>query len=98
MQNVAWAMMIVHFESGQPSSEKKESMATPVTIPGRTIGRTTKKRMAGLPGKLKRSSAKAVSVPSTTAMLAAISPTSTESRTDSWMSSSTISSRYQSSV
>ena len=51
MQKVAWPMMIVHCERRQPSKLKNESMATPVTMPGRVIGRTMKKRIAGLPGK-----------------------------------------------
>ena len=51
MQKVAWPTMIVQRESCHPIKLKNESMATPVTIPGRTIGSTTKKRMACFPGK-----------------------------------------------
>ena len=88
-------MMIVRFESCIPVTEKNDSIATPVTIPGSVIGKTTQKRKRDLPGKSNRSTAIAVSVPSTIAIDAAIRPIRNESRMPSRICGSFHISPYQ---
>ena len=61
--------------------------ATPVTIPGRAIGRTTRKEIVSRPKNRRRPTASAISVPSTIAIDIATTPASIEvssaSRADS---------------
>ena len=62
--------------------------ATPVTIPGRAIGRTTRKEIVSRPKNLRRPTASEISVPRTIAIIIATAPASIEvssaSRADSF--------------
>jgi hypothetical protein len=89
MQKVAWPMITVIRLRLIPSTWVKVlEKATPVTIPGRAIGRTTRKEIESRPKNLRRPTASAISVPNTIAISIAARPASTEwssaSRTDSF--------------
>src|SRR5215475_3605144 len=69
MQKVAWPTITVKRLSGTFSTWVKVLLiATPVTIPGRAIGRITRKEIVSRPKKRKRATASEASVPSTRAI------------------------------
>ena len=88
MQKVAWPTITVSRLRLTPSTWVKVLReATPVTIPGRAIGRTTRKEIVSRPKKRWRPTASAIRVPSRSAIAVAIRPASIEvtsaSRADS---------------
>src|SRR5919112_523902 len=75
MQKVAWPTITVKRLSGTLRTLVKVlEMATPVTIPGRAIGRITRKEIVSRPKKRWRATARAARVPSTRAIEPAIRP------------------------
>ncbi len=54
MQNVAWPMMIVSRPKSMPMVRNAVLRAIPVTMPGRAIGRMTRKEIVSRPKKRKR--------------------------------------------
>ena len=89
MQKVAWPTITVKRLSGTPSTWVKVLLrATPVTIPGRAIGRMTRKEIVSRPKKRWRATASEARVPSTIAIVVAATPALSEvrkaSRTDSF--------------
>jgi hypothetical protein len=79
MQNVAWPAITVSRLNEIPSTCVKVSdSATPVTIPGNAIGRITRNDTVSRPKKRWRATASEASVPSTSAIPVATSPTLTE--------------------
>src|SRR6476620_1493914 len=75
MQKVACPTITVKRLSGTSRTWVKVlEIATPVTIPGRAIGRMTRKEMVSRPKKRWRATARAARVPSTRAIAAAITP------------------------
>src|SRR4051795_13579258 len=76
MQKVAWAMITVKRERSMPNTWVKVLLsATPVTITGSAIGRTTRKEMVSRPKKRYRATASEARVPSTIAIAVATSAT-----------------------
>src|SRR4249919_1231344 len=76
MQKVAWATITVNSERSMPNTWVKVLLsATPVTIPGRAIGRMTRKEIVSRPKKRCRATASEASVPRTRAIAVAASPT-----------------------
>src|SRR5918995_1613559 len=79
MQKVAWPTTTVNRLRSTPSTcEKVELSAIPVTIPGRAIGRITRKEIVSRPKKRCRATASDARVPRTSATAVASSPTLTE--------------------
>src|SRR3982751_5860845 len=75
MQKVAWPTITVKRLRGTSRTWVKVlEMATPVTIPGRAIGRITRKEIVSRPKKRCRATASAARVPRTTAIEAATTP------------------------
>src|SRR5436305_7008293 len=75
MQKVAWPTMTVKRLSGTFNTWVKVLLiATPVTIPGRAIGRITRKEIVSRPKKRWRATASEASVPRTSAIAVASSP------------------------
>ena len=75
MQKVAWPTITVKRLSGTPRTWVKVLLrATPVTIPGRAIGRITRKEIVSRPKKRWRATASAARVPSTSAIAVATTP------------------------
>src|SRR6478672_8493459 len=76
MQKVAWATITVKRERSMPNTWVKVLLsATPVTIPGRAIGRMTMKEIVSRPKKRWRATASEARVPSTSASAVATSAT-----------------------
>src|SRR6478672_4676223 len=76
MQKVAWATITVKRERSMPNTWVKVLLsATPVTIPGRAIGRMTRKEIVSRPKNRCRATAREARVPSTSAIAVAISAT-----------------------
>ena len=106
MQNVAWAMTSEWNpkptrNSNRPRSIVRENVfcrATPVTMPGRAIGRTNRNEYELRPKKRKRCMAKAASVPRTRAIAVAARATCTEFHSASRGPSVSHAWRHQSSV
>src|SRR6187431_2153812 len=79
MQKVAWPTITVKRLSETPSTWVKVLLrATPVTMPGRAIGRITRKETVSRPKKRCRATAIEASVPSTSAIAVAAMPALTE--------------------
>src|SRR5215218_8246354 len=79
MQKVAWPTITVKRLSGTSRTWVKVlEIATPVTIPGRAIGRITRKLIVSRPKKRWRATAREASVPSTMAIDAATAPAFSE--------------------
>src|SRR5436190_20712572 len=79
MQNVAWPTITVNRLRLMPSTWVKVSdRATPVTIPGRAIGRTTRNEIVSRPKNRWRETASEASVPSTIAIAVAATPAFSE--------------------
>ena len=79
MQNVACAIATVQIDSSIPRMVRKAVRnASAVTMPGSAIGSTTSSDSVCRPKNEYRPSANASSVPSTSAMAVAISPTSSD--------------------
>src|SRR5215203_488627 len=75
MQKVAWPTITVKRLSGMSRTWVKVLLiATPVTIPGRAIGRMTRKEIVSRPKKRWRATASEASVPSTIAIALAATP------------------------
>src|SRR4051794_41398083 len=75
MQKVAWPTMTVKRLSGTFSTWVKVLLiATPVTIPGKAIGRITRKLIVSRPKKRWRATAREASVPRTSAIAVAAIP------------------------
>ena len=88
MQKVAWPTITVSRLRLTPSTWVKVLLrATPVTIPGRAIGRITRKEIVSRPKKRWRPTASAARLPRTSAIAVATMPASIEvssaSRADS---------------
>ncbi len=84
MQKVAWPTITVSRLSGMPSTWVKVLLrATPVTIPGRAIGRITRKEIVSRPKKRWRATASEARVPSRSAIAVATTPALIEVRSDS---------------
>ena len=76
MQNVAWPTTTVNRPRLTLKIWVKVSLsASPVTIPGRAIGRMTRNEIVSRPKKRCRDTAKEARVPSTRAIAVAASPT-----------------------
>src|SRR4051794_26097414 len=76
MQKVAWATITVNRLSGMPTTWMNVFWrATPVTIPGRAIGSTTRKETVSRPKKRWRATANDAIEPSSRAMAVAAAPT-----------------------
>src|SRR3954447_3851776 len=79
MQKFAWPTMTVKRLSGTSRTWVKVLLiATPVTIPGRAIGRITRKLIVSRPKKRWRATASEASVPRTRAMAVANTPAFSE--------------------
>src|SRR3954451_9689848 len=79
MQKVAWPTITVKRLSGTFSTWVKVLLiATPVTMPGRAIGRITRKLIASRPKKRCRATASEASVPRVRAMAVANTPAFSE--------------------
>src|SRR3954451_204535 len=89
MQKVAWPTITVKRLSGTPRTWVKVLLiATPVTIPGRAIGRITRKEIVSRPKKRWRATAREARVPSSSAIAVAITPALSEVRNASRAASS----------
>src|SRR5258706_12423872 len=75
MQNVAWPTTIVAVEKLSPAVLTLALSASPVTIPGRAIGRTRDREKTSRPKKRKRWIANAAREPRMIAIPAASTPT-----------------------
>src|SRR5919205_783560 len=75
MQNVAWPTITVKRLRGTSRTWVKVLLiATPVTIPGKAIGKITRKEIVSRPKKRWRATASEASVPSTSAIAVASRP------------------------
>src|SRR6185312_14563282 len=84
MQKVAWPMITVIRLRLIPSTWVKVlERATPVTMPGRAIGRMTRKEIDSRPKKRLRPTAREIRDPRTTAISIAATPASIEVTSDS---------------
>src|SRR5689334_11664988 len=93
MQKVAWPTITVKRLSGTSSTWVKVLLiATPVTMPGRAIGRITRKEIVSRPKKRWRATASEARLPSARAIAVAAIPALTEvkkaSRADSLLNAS----------
>ena len=79
MQKVAWPTITVKRLRAIPSTWVKVLLrATPVTIPGRAIGRMTRKEIVSRPKKRCRATASEARVPSRIAIAVATNPAFSE--------------------
>src|SRR3954469_14458970 len=84
MQKVAWPTITVIRLRLMPSTWVKVlDRATPVTMPGRAIGKMTRKEIDSRPKKRLRPTARGIKDPSTTAISIATTPASIEVRSAS---------------